>query len=422
MSATEFHLTDADLDLALDGLLLGGSEEGAEPVVGRAMLAIAGVRQRRRGLASLSLMPRPRVLVYSAAILLAVVAGYGAWRVVELAVGPSPTPSPSPSLSATPRPTPLPTPAETATTTFSELVDGYRIELPGSWHAVEGGAPGRRTFEGGERFGSVTVSYGSADGTLTVCLFYQACHDVTVASLAAFSSVLGLSSSPFKTMWNGEIGGEPATFFEVANLDVENASFLGGFAMHGTRPLLLSFGSRDRAFVRTMVDISGGLTFVDGTTHAYPESGYRITLPDEWTVGDPGAFYHVAAPERHLSVVAGTGDGHLASCQILPTWVPAPEPSLGPDCIERTFGSTADLSALFPGMEDVGPLVVGGEATRLLRHYTFDGYYYVVPIVHGGRPYLIYPNFTMVIDAFEVPATTALQMVDDALSGFEFLP
>ena len=56
------------------------------------------------------------------------------------------------------------------------------------------------------------------------------------------------------------------------------------------------------------------------------------------------------------------------------------------------------------------------------RHFTFDGYDYALVDVHDGRPFVVHLTWRYVADAFEVKAQEATRLMQEALSGFAFVP
>jgi len=269
MSETGFHLTDADLELALDALLMGAPDDSGERVAVRALRAIGGVQQRGRWLASVAGLARWRGLLIVATVLAGVVVGFGALRAVQLAFPPAPTPTQSPAASAGPSPSPQPS------------------------------------------------------GTLT--------------------------------------------------------------------------------------------------TYAHPRDGYSITLTDDWAESDPGA-YRSAMNNATLWILAGTTDGRLRACAHGPYSIFGPTPVSEPPCSERVFNSSSDLGAAIQTTAGIGTVEVAGDELILYRRFTFDGYDYVLFEVHDGRPFVMHLTFTYVADAFQVDTRQVTRILQDALSGFAFVP
>ncbi len=466
MSASGRPFTDEVLNRVLDLWLDGGPATMPEGSLESALRAVAVTPQRRwrgRLLRFSGASPLVPVGLSLAAITAVVALGIGIGSVLP----PTGTDaSPTPEVSTTPAPSAEPSDAANERLVwYTNSEDGYELRLPESWaasamrvHSTAGDSvPGVTRIA--RHLWSMTISIGTADGTVSICDRLGLCQPVVVKTLdeldaAVVSSPVDLNGTVAVDEVNlgGEVGRLefPRT---TCTADLCTVHGRGGsymftpsvfpgtrtvVAIHNGRPVILQFEwfSSSPAEVQAMID---SFRFLDadatpaptalptgGDVVSFPDRGIELTLPTGWTAWtnapDTAVFLERLGSGR-ASISVGDPTGEIRTC---------PESS-GPweVCRDVKALTLAELTAAVepiyadehgitvPGLVTRGTLVLDGEdANRVnIKSYEYParGYEHVTYIlaIHDGQPFII--RFHTMLN--EPPDG----WISDFLSGFRFL-
>lgn len=410
-------------------------DEAPDRVIADALRATESTPQVRRPFrGSPSRYPRMnRIVLVAATVLIGAAAIGGAVLIGATPQAPRPTTAPShlavsPSESPAPTPTsePTPTPEPEALTRTSEPLLGYEIAVPRAWIAADGKIPAPAF--GVRRYGPVTVSVGTPDGSIRLC--DPACREVTGATtFEALERAAGEQAGLTMNAWQiSELDGEYASQIRV-RLDpsLQSRILYRQLAIHDGRPVVIDFDMSDRRLSGELrIRIRDAFHFLAApeatTTVVAPDGSYEIALAERWARLPDKEGVMVFRDGGHLlTIAAADPEGRIPTClESVGAWETCAtvrvssleelDEAIKPERIsEHGMGGPnvlRDLTAL--GRE---PAVVHQVQAYEYPAHGAEWVTYVAAM-HGGRAYIL---------RVWTGRETGIVGMDELLAGFRFL-
>lgn len=225
---------------------------------------------------------------------------------------------------------------------YSNPADGYELLVPETWDVgVEPDFgepfPGVVRFGTALRgeFGALTISVGTADGSVYICEG-GLCHLKVVRSLdelrEAVVSVPASIAAQYEIHGQTELGGEAAEIETMRRNGIVGGPplFYSVYALHGSRPIVLTFDHYLIRFGRLSSELIhqmlGSLRFLDRprpspvvsqtglVLYSNHEGGYEVLLPESWRDSATPISYRGGEPFPGVQKfgLAGNNDGYQA--------------------------------------------------------------------------------------------------------------
>jgi hypothetical protein len=400
---------DIDVERSLEAYFRETWElAGADSVAERAILEAAITPQHRpHGLLHSFAQQPPalRTVLATVSIVLAVIGGFGMWRLVESAATPRPSPTPTASASPTIAPTPdAEADSGWRTVTFVDL--GFALDFPAAWTytALPDGV--RIISPEGERF---RVERGNPDGTIDVCV-HGACEPHAAGNRDELAAV---AAANYRARWDltaehvavevrdTKIDSEPAVVVLVGPrrpfLTPGTTTYVG--VIHESRVYFLVSDPAVGRFSRNLNRLLDGFRFFEPAFYTSAD-GYRVLVRPEWEtqeLRDSVPCSGLTGFGRHpftravMTVAVGASTGEIA--------IPRGPGQVDVACLSVAAGSldglqAAALAGVDPGGDYMRDLELDGDPARYIGvdptdwAFAKSGFGYVIAF-HEGLPVVI---------------------------------